>query len=351
MHDESFHQTNALQRLTPPQMDKLKDRLARGVRSSTFASCAYYFSTDLWARLRFKTGYINTRSGTTHSSLPLQASLDYILEVFTDYKRYGEVTSFYGRIAELGPGDNCGVGLLFLADGSSSIDLIDRFYSERDSRAHAQIYRTLWDQHPSIAPFVEHADLNRENSFSGIQRQYGPEASAERFFCNHKGYDFIVSRAVLEHVYDPLIALTRMTDALNPRGMLLHKVDLRDHGLFSLRFHELKFLEIPDWLYPLMTRGSGRPNRILLHRYKQCMARLPLETKFLVTRLAGVGAIDPHLIYADIPADLRQRAIDYVQSVRHRFGDSLQDVSDEDVSVAGVFLVARKVGSVTSSAV
>lgn len=326
-------------------MENLKNMLAKHVRSNTYASCIYYLATDWLARIRLRMGDINTRSGTTHSGLPLQKSLDYIHEVFADYKRYGGITSFYGRVAELGPGDNCGVGLLFLADGGSSIDLVDRFYSRRDSETHAKIYRALWDQHPSIAPFLEHADLNRENSFSGIKRQYGPEASAERFFCNHTGYDFIVSRAVLEHVYDPIISLTRMAEALNPEGLLLHKVDLRDHAMFSEHFHELKFLEISDQLYPLMTRGSGRPNRVLLHRYKQGMANLSLETKFLVTRLAGVGDIDPHLNYADIPSDLRRQAVDYVQSVRHRFAASVQDVSDEDLSVAGVFLVGRKIKS------
>jgi len=150
---------------------------------------------------------------------------------------------------------------------------------------------------------------------------------------------------VFEHCYDPLSALLKMTDALNLGGMLLHKVDLRDHGMFSKHFHELKFLEIPDWLYPLMTCASGRPNRVLLHRYKQCMAGLPLDTKFLVTHLAGVGDIIPHRIYSDIPLNLRQQAINYIQSVRHKFADSLHNVSDEDLSVAGMFIVARKVNS------
>ena len=324
-------------------MNKLKNSLVKAIRSSMFLSCAYYFATNLWINMRYRMGRISTDSGTIHSSLSFQESLDYIYEVFTDYKRYGGITAFYGRIAEVGPGDSCGVGLLFLADGGLSIDLVDRFYSHRDSKTRAKLYRTLLESHPSLTPLVEQVDFNNEKTFSGINRYYGPEAAAECFFSTHTGYDFIVSRAVFEHLYDPLIALTKMADALNLGGVLLHKVDLRDHGLFSQHFHELKFLEVSDWLYPLMTCAAGRPNRILLHRYKECLTKLHLDTQFLVTRLAGVGDINPHHIYSEIPLDLRRQSISYVQSVRHRFATSLHDVSDEDLSVAGVFLIARKV--------
>lgn len=327
-------------------MKKLKSSLAKVVRSSVFLSCIYYTFTDLYIRVRFRMGNIKTDSGTIHYSLSLQASLDYIYEVFKDYKQYSGITSFYGRVAEVGPGDNCGVGLLFLADGCSSIDLVDRFYSHRNPEAHAKIYRVLLESHGSLTGFIGQADLNNEKTFSGINRYYGPEAAAENFFSNnHKGYDFIISRAVFEHCYDPLTALKKMAEALNPGGMLLHKVDLRDHGLFSRQFHELKFLEVPDWLYFMMTSASGRPNRVLVHRYKQCIAKLNLDAQFLVTRLAGVGDINPHRIYSEIPLNLRQHAIKYIKSIRHRFVASFHNVSDEDLSIAGIFIVARKPNS------
>ena len=73
------------------------------------------------------------------------------------------------------------------------------------------------------------------------------------------------------------------------------------------------------------------------------MTTLCLDTQLLVTRLAGVGDINPHRIYSEIPLDLRRQSIRYVQSVRHRFATSLHDVSDEDLSVAGVFIIARKI--------
>jgi hypothetical protein len=39
-------------------------------------------------------------------------SVGYIEEVFTDYKKYGNIEKFFGVAAEIGPGDNAGVALL-----------------------------------------------------------------------------------------------------------------------------------------------------------------------------------------------------------------------------------------------
>jgi hypothetical protein len=119
---------------------------------------------------------------------------------------------------------------------------------------------------------------------------------------------------------------------------------LRDHGMFSVAHHELKFLEVPAPLYTWMTKGTGRPNRVLLHEYRKAMQHLRLDGHLLITRLAGVGDINPHLPYEAIPAKLRAASTAYVRSVRKRFAAKFHAVSDEDVSVAGIFLVARKPG-------
>ena len=304
--------------------------------------CAYYSLTDWLANLRYRKGVIDTDSGTAHLALTVDQSVAYIEEVFTDYKKYAGIMRFEGRVAEVGPGDNAGVGLLFLQDGCAFVDMVDRFYSRRNAQAQTIIYRALWNKNPGLEPFLGGQDLEDETTFNSVKRWYGAEAAAEEFFVSNAGYDFIVSRAVFEHLYDPLLAINRMVNALNPGGMLLHKIDLRDHGMFSTAFHELKFLESPDWLHQKMTRASGRPNRVLVHDYRKCLEVKPITFDLLVTRLAGVGDIVPHLQYGDIPQELRQKSISYVQSVRHRFASSLRCVSDADLSVAGVFIIVRK---------
>jgi SAM-dependent methyltransferase len=319
------------------------------IKNSFWGICALIVRDNLQAWWRFRFGDIETDSGMTHAGKSLDSSLRYIEEVYADYKRYSGVSRFYGRIAEVGPGDNCGVALMFLADGCESVELVDRFYSKRSSGQNADIYRALISRHPQLAARLGAADASDEASFKGLFRRYGESASAENFFVQSTGYDSIVSRAVLEHVYDPKNAIRRMATALNPGGMLLHKVDFRDHDMFSKCFHELKFLEVPDWLYPRMTRNNGLPNRVLVHEYRLVLRDVLPDHKILVTRLAAVGDIDPHLPYECISDSLKKKSLAFVRSVRQRFARSMLSVSDEDLSVAGIFVIARKGGRAVAS--
>lgn len=320
----------------------VKSLLKKTIKNAFWLSVAYYLVSDLIARARFSAGDIGTMSGTLHSELSEADSIAYIEDVFEDYRRYSGVSDFYGKIAEIGPGDNCGVGMLLRHSGAEWVDLVDRFYSKRNEAAQAGIYRTLIGKYPALKTLIGDADLANEASFGLLRRHYGENAAAERFFAMNTGYDFIVSRAVFEHLYDPLLALRGMVAALKPGGYLLHKVDLRDHGMFSGGFHELKFLEVPGGLYHCMTSASGRPNRVLVHAYRSTLNALGMKSQYLVTRLAGVGEILPHRPYEEIDAGLRSKAIAFVQSVRSNFAASFHDVSDEDLSVAGLFLVAKK---------
>lgn len=320
----------------------MKSGIRNRVKSSYWLAVLYYLFTDLVSRFRFRLGDIDTTSGTIHGTFSVQESVAYVEQVVADYRHYAGVERLYGRVAEIGPGDNCGAGMLFRLDGCTWVDLVDRFYSKRNMAAQSAIYAALITSHAGLDAIVGNADLKDEGTFGFLRRHYGDGASAEKFFLANTGYDFVVSRAVFEHLYDPMLALSTMASALNPGGYLLHKVDLRDHGMFSGAHHELKFLEVPQWLYPWMTSGTGRPNRVLINEYRSMVQTLPLEAKLLVTRLAGVGDLEPHLEYDAIPEQQRALSIAYVQSVRHRFASCFRDVSDADLSVAGIFLVARK---------
>jgi hypothetical protein len=312
------------------------------IKSNYWVAIAYYLSSDLLARAKFRIGNINTNSGTIHSTFALSESVAYVERVYDDYLRYSGVEHPHGRVAEVGPGDNCGVALMFLDRGCDGVDLVDRFYSKRNAQSQLAIYRALVEKYPSLAFRVKDAHLGDDESLTGVTRYYGSDAAAERFFASHVGYDFIVSRAVFEHLYDPLSALGAMAAALNPGGYLLHKVDLRDHAMFSGFHHELKYLEVPGWLYPWMTRGTGRPNRVLVDKYRSAMSALGLDGELLVTRLAGVGEIEPHRPYDAIPSDMRAKSVAHVRERRSHFARCFRSVSDEDLSVTGFFLVARR---------
>ncbi|MUG98981.1 methyltransferase domain-containing protein [Scytonema sp. UIC 10036] len=303
-------------------------------------------SDFLWG-LRLAIGQSESDSGSTHSMFSEKESVHYIEEVFTDYKLYGSVDNFDGIAAEVGPGDNCGVALLMRLDGCKQIDLVDRYLSYRKSEQQNKVYQALSQRH-TIDIFKE-KEVWDDRALVGIDWKIGQAAEVYFKQCAKNSgeiYDFIVSRAVLEHLYNPIDALKYMVDCLKSGGKMLHKVDLRDHGMFTPNHHELKFLEVPSSIYPLMVQNSGRPNRILAHRYRQFLEEMKslgtIDYSFLVTHLGDVGEITPYCNFDDIELGKQKRAIAFVEKHRQNIASEFCDVSSQDIAISGIFLCIIK---------
>ncbi|MGD9537690.1 MAG: methyltransferase domain-containing protein [Alphaproteobacteria bacterium] len=311
--------------------------LKRLVRRSLWLTCAYYLYDDWRAGRRLARGRLETRSGRRHAALDLDQSLGYIDRVHDDYLRYGGIERFEGVVVEIGPGDNLGVALRMLADGAREVHAIDRYVPARDPARQRRIYEELAAR-PGIAALFDGApEIERVRNL-----HYHPGVPAERFFADvTTRFDAIVSRAVLEHLYDPLAALDDMARALKPGGVMIHRIDLRDHGMFAGR-HPLTHLTMPPWLYRRMTRNAGRPNRVLMPAYRDWLARAGLDGSVKVSRLAGIeGEIEPVPIEALEPA-MKARAIETVRTIRPRLAAPFRALDDEMLAVSGLVLVARK---------
>lgn len=304
-----------------------------------------YLVDDFFAGKRMAAGKIETITGSKHQTLALEQSIDYIEEVFSDYKQYGGIEKFYGVAAEVGPGDNAGVSLLMRRDGCSRVDLIDRYYSKRNIEQQAKIYAAL-DKKYSLDSFKTGRQWD-ERMLSGIDWKIGQPA--EDYFQKlalEKGqiYDFIVSRSVLEHLYNPIAALRSMVDCLNPGGQMIHKVDFRDHGMYSLQHHELTFLELPTFLYPFLVKNSGRPNRILVHHYYSLLEEMKTgnlikDYLVLVTQLVNVGDIIPHVTFDKIEENKRKQAINFVEKYRQKFADEFKNIDNDYLCISGIFII------------
>jgi SAM-dependent methyltransferase len=302
---------------------------------------------DLKWGINLARGNFASDSGTIHSTFTPDDSVSYIEEVFNDYKQYAGIDRFYGVGCEIGPGDNAGVAILMRLEGCQHVDLIDRYLSHRDAGQQAKIYQKLDDLH-SIASLRESPDWD-ERGFTGVNWQIGQ--AAEVYFQNYarqsdRKYDFILSRAVFEHLYDPLFTIEQMVTCLNPGGKLAHKIDFRDHGMFTATQPELTFLEIPSSLYHLMVKNSGRPNRVLIHRYREILEPLKnaglIDYTLLVTSMVDVGEISPHQQLADIAPAQKNRAVAFVEAHRHKFAEEFAGVSSEDLAVSGIFAIVTK---------
>ena len=311
--------------------------LRRLVKRSVALTCLYYLAEDPWARWRLARGRLATRSGTRHATLSLNDSLDYIDRVYADYLAYGGVERFSGRVAEIGPGDNFGIALRMLGAGTREVHTVDRYRPVRDDARQTRIHRALAERHGLGRLLDGRAE---EGEIRGLVAHEG--VPAESFFrSSGLRFDSIVSRAVLEHLYDPLAALDDMAASLAPDGTMIHRIDFRDHGMFA-GHHPLTFLTVPDAPYRAMTLASGRPNRLLLPAWRDWLKRSPLAGSLRITRLVGVdGELDPAM-WDDIDPGARRTALDMVRTIRPRLAPRLTAFTDQDLAVSGCVLVARQ---------
>jgi len=309
----------------------------RAARRSVALTCAWYLLDDWRARRRLAAGDLATRSGARHAALDVAASLAYIERLHGDYLAYGGRERFTGTVAEIGPGDNFGVALMLLGGGADAVYAIDRYRPQRDTAAQARIYEALTERHDLAGCFD---GTPSEQTIRGLT--YHPGRAAESFFRETETtFDAILSRAVLEHLYDPLAALDDMAARLNPGGVMVHRIDLRDHGMFA-GGHPLTFLTVPDGIYGAMTRGSGRPNRVLLPAWRDWLASSGLTGSLRVTRLAGVAEEVGPAAWDDLDPALRDQALATVAQIRPRLAASPRAIDDNDLAVSGCLLVVEK---------
>lgn len=319
-------------------MGSVRSIIAKGVKRSVALTCAYYLFDDWRARRHLARGDLSTRSGSRHAHLDLDASLAYIERLHADYLAYGGIERFEGVIGEIGPGDNFGLALLLLGGGAREVHALDRYRPRRDPERQRAIYRALQERHGLSHLFDGEP---AEETMRGLTYHAGEPA--ETFF-RSRGlrFDAIVSRAVIEHLYDPLGALTDMAAALNPGGRLIHRIDLRDHSMFA-GHHPLTLLTISDPLYRRMTRGAGRPNRVLFPAYRRWLEGSGLTGSLRVTRLAGIeGELGP-AHWEALDHELKRRALATAAAIRPRLASNLKDLADQDLAISGCLLAARKV--------
>ncbi len=308
------------------------------IKRSVALTCAYYLFDDWRARRRLAADELATESGTRHKNLDIDASLAYVERVYGDYLTYGGLDRFSGTIAEIGPGDSFAVALRILGGGADHVHAIDRWISRRDAEAQQRIYAMLAERH-ELGHLFDGAPA--EETIRNLTYHAGQPA--ETFF-RESGlrFDAILSRAVMEHLYDPLAALNDMAQSLAPGGVMIHRIDLRDHGMFA-GHHPLTFLTLPDGLHRNMTRGAGRPNRFLAPSYRAWLEGSGLSGSIAVSRLAGVDREQNPAPWEALDTGVQAQALNCVRTIRPQLAKRFKAMRDEDLAVVGLVLVAHKI--------
>lgn len=306
---------------------------------------------DNWRRRRaFQSGQTTNAYGSTHEFWSLEKSVDYINLVYREYLEYSGLTpeAFRGRrILEVGPGDNFGVALKFLADGAATVVSLDKFYSERNEEQQARIYRELRQQltPEGAAVFDECITLEKgvELNKDRVEYIYGHGIEEADRILESESFHFIVSRAVLHNVYDIDQGFAAMDRLLAPGGYMAHKIDFSDENMFSSRgMHPLTFLTIPESIYRLMAKDSGKPNRRLVNDYREQMRKRGYDAKLFVSSIVGSGALTPYKEKIERGVDYGNKTVSLIGEIRPKLAVPYRNLAEEELAAAGIFLVARK---------
>ena len=289
-------------------------------------------------RLRAALGNRAGVTGLTHTIQNNAETSAYIQRVVDDYVRYGELTDERIRdaaILEIGPGDNLGVAQRFLAMGARRVVCLDKFQYDDASRDGAT------------------SDPARLRSVCAGLEDAGHALAGEQF-------DVIVSRAVLHEIFDIDRAFTVMDRLLAPGGRMIHKVDLRDYGMFtSLDGHPREFLTVPAPIYTQMVKGSARPNRRMIDYYRRKMSELGYDARLYIALIVqrhnppGVHQpeILPHKLKLESGVDYTEADVAMIAEIRPRLAPPFRALSDEDLLAGSFMMLAVKPAAAASSGI
>lgn len=288
--------------------------------------------------------------------MTLRDQVQYARHVFHDYLWYAGLSceQLRGqRILEVGPGETFGVALQFLAAGARQVVCVDKFFPKRDPGREDALYDTLGallgKEHRALVESVRETARQVRTATpldpdAPLVLLSGLSLSAAGPRLDPASFDLIVSRSVLEHLDEPEQGFVVMDVILKPGGQMIHTVDFRDHGLFTdSGFHPLTFLTIPEPLYRLMTRHSGKPNRRLLPHYRHLLAAYRYETQLLITRVVGKPtSLVPYKERLTRGVDYAEAELALLELIRPKLRAQFRHLSDEALLVAGIWLSARK---------
>ncbi len=303
--------------------------------------------------LKSKFGRHQSLVGATHKNISIEQSLLYIKNVFNDYLKYGKITTddLKGKIIlELGPGDNFGIALLFLTFGAKKVYLLDKFFSERDNIQQLKIYKVLRDTLSDEAKISFDTCITLDDNEVKINSDkleyiygYGIEDSKQIF--KNNSFDIIVSRAVIQEISKTKKAFKVMHSNLRTGGFMLHKIDLRDYGMFTkFKNHQLGFLMFPSFVYKLMTNHSGLPNRMRVSYYKKLLTNLNFKSTIFITHIFGLEEQEfvPHQTNIVYNVDYNDDNINYIEQVRGKLASEFKKLPIEDLLISGIFVKSIK---------
>jgi len=163
-------------------------------------------------------------------------------------------------VLELGPGNSYALAFNFLLSGTERTILVDkyprRFDTDHQKKFLKKEMKFFKDKYGTSLKGIITKDGKVKN-----EKIESIKASAERMkTVRSRSIDIIVSVSVLEHVKDLKKAFKEMQRVLKPGGLMVHKIDLRDHYNFNRPLLFLKYSK-KTWENWLTREGYSYTNR------------------------------------------------------------------------------------------
>lgn len=324
------------------------------LRAFKWPTIAYEVQKNLRSRARGRRGTLRAIAAVGSALDEPAQRVAYSRRAFTSHLDNGGLApeQLDGlRVLELGPGEDLCVALRFLAAGAASVSCIDRFEFHVDPEWEREVYRLLLedldaDSRKRLADVLTpDGRLERGSPRLEVVRGIGIEAGPEHLRAG--GFDLIVSVAVLEHVYDVAASLLAMDALLAPGGLMVHWVDLRDHGMFSGGGrHPLEFLTIGEGTYRLMTSHTGAPNRERIGTYRALLQELGHDPQISVANVGGAREdLEPYRERIAVGLEIDPSLAASIERLRARMAPRFAPLTVEELAATGIVIRSRKPAS------
>lgn len=297
-------------------------RDAKRIIKATLTNQIAHFAPDLYVRLTGETGRGFSQESPTEMAAYFRACFDdYFAKLGVSTP---DIPSFLTgkRTLEYGPGDLPGVALLMVAHGAEAVVCVDRFALVQLSKKNLAVINGLLgtlsagQRLRALSCFLHADDLAAGFNPNRIRYTIDPSGLSGL----HDEIDLVLSRAVLEHVNDLPATFADMHVAMKRDAIAIHLVDLKSHGMHQT--NPLDFLTWPDYLWRLMYKYKGVPNRIRVASYLPILDQAGFE----------VILIEPTLL-----AEMAD-----VNAVRPALAAPFRELTDEALRCLGFWLICRK---------
>ncbi|MHA1275040.1 MAG: class I SAM-dependent methyltransferase [Promethearchaeota archaeon] len=281
----------------------------------------------------------------------IDATINHINRVYEDYIKYiPNSTDLFRdkRILEIGTGDNLGIALKFISQEAEFVLTIDKYYIIRERKKEQTLYDKLKrDLNKKQQKLIENT-INFENEIQLNKKKlnyiYGVGVENLNFLNIDKAFDVIVSNAVLEHVDDLDKAFLEMDKILKPGGWMIHRIDLRDHEMFSgVKLHPLTFLTVPHLIYKIIRKNLNTPNRKLIDYYRNKMVEINYDYKILITSIIGMQEeFTPFRENLNSNEKKVKNSLKLLENFQNRLKMPFKMKNKHDLIISGIFLIAKK---------